>query len=243
MALALVQRVTGTQSAGASRGLTVNGVVSGNLLVVGVQSQNSGGAISVTDGAGNTYTVTPGSPVTQGANKEWLFYAKNVTGGNLLLTISSDAGETYNTVVCYEISGADTTAPFVVESQGAGTGTSLSTGTLSLGGVNCFIVAQILVNTAGTFSAGSGYTSPSYQDGFSFITDEYKTTSSDSVADGTQGGSSAWAIIAAAFKEAGGGGATGQPTTRRWGGVSHMGTQKLRGGHRGGPWGHLTRAA
>lgn len=30
--------------------------------------------------------------------------------------------------------------------------------------------------------------------------------------------------------------AAGQPTTKRWGGVPHMGTQKLRGGHRGGPW-------
>lgn len=47
------------------------------------------------------------------------------------------------------------------------------------------------------------------------------------------------------------GGATGQPTTKRFGGVPHMGTQKFRGGHRGGPWGrtrdglyipqHLTR--
>lgn len=28
----------------------------------------------------------------------------------------------------------------------------------------------------------------------------------------------------------------GQPTVKRWGGVPHTGTQKLRGGHRGGPW-------
>jgi len=31
--------------------------------------------------------------------------------------------------------------------------------------------------------------------------------------------------------------AAGQPTTKRWGGIPHMGTQKLKGGVRGGPWG------
>lgn len=34
----------------------------------------------------------------------------------------------------------------------------------------------------------------------------------------------------------GGGGGVGQPTVKRWGGIPHTGSQKLRGGHRGGPW-------
>lgn len=33
-----------------------------------------------------------------------------------------------------------------------------------------------------------------------------------------------------------GGGGDGQPAVTRWGGVPHLGTQKFRGGHRGGPW-------
>lgn len=239
MPLAVVQRVAGMQTTGPARNLSVNGVVTGNLLVVGSQSQNSGGAVTVTDSAGNTYTPTTSSPVTQGANKQRLFFAKNVTGGNLLLAVASDAGETYGTVVCYEISGADLTAPFVADSTGTGTGTALTTGTLSLGGVESIIIAQILVNSAGTFTAGSGYTSPGYQDGFSFITDEYQITSSDDVADGTQGGATAWAIIAAAFKVAGGAPAGGQPTMRRWGATPFVGGQGVNsaGGHSGRMWG------
>lgn len=38
------------------------------------------------------------------------------------------------------------------------------------------------------------------------------------------------------FTSSGGGGAVGQPTTKRFGGIPHMGTTKFRGGHRGGVW-------
>jgi hypothetical protein len=50
-------------------------------------------------------------------------------------------------------------------------------------------------------------------------------------------GSLAWDISIHAVYTPAGGGPAGQPTAFRHGGIPHMGTQKLRGGTRGGPWG------
>lgn len=217
MALAFVQRAISPRNT-ASTLTSANfgsSVTSGSLLVVLIQAQSGGAAVSsITDSVGggtNTYTVTAGSPSNSGgANYQYIAYAKNVTGGaSFNVTVTWGSAFAYFCFAVYEISGADTTAPFVTDSTGSGSSTAATTGTLTLTGNS--IICAIAEADAKGFVAGTGYTLFQTDD-LGFISDEYHITGSSEAAAMTVG-SGNWGIMGAAFKEAGGGGGGGKPAS------------------------------
>jgi hypothetical protein len=103
---------------------------SGNLLVVGWTSTTGTGAsllANVSDNVGNSYSeagtarAVDANPTTNDMGDVW--YAKNSLPGATVLTITPDPTGTAGTVVIWEFSGADTTAPLeqtaVLDSQAA----------------------------------------------------------------------------------------------------------------------------
>lgn len=206
MALAFVSRAnTPTHATGTSVASPAQSHTTGNLLVVCIQAQSGGTALSsVTDTAGNTYTKTTSSPVNNGGgvNYDYIYYAKNVTGNaSNIITATWAVSYNYLAIAVYEFSGADTTAPFVTDSTGSGASTNMTTGTLSLGGVSCVIVAIMENDSANVTAAGTGYTKAITDDG-GYIVDEYHITSTDEAATATQAANLAYGIIGAAFKVA-----------------------------------------
>lgn len=216
MALAFVQRAISARTTASTLTSAAMGssVTSGSLIVVVIQAQSSGTAISsITDSVGggtNTYTVTAGSPGNNGGNNyEYIAYATNVTGGSsFTVTVTFGSSVAYFCFAVYEISGADTTAPFVTDGKGQGSSTTPATASLTLTGNS--VILAIAESDSGSFSAaGSGYTKFQTDDN-GFIEDEYHITSSSEAATFTTG-NAPWGIIAAAFKEAGG------AATTNWG--------------------------
>lgn len=220
MPLAFVQRKNASATAGSSLATGNFGTnpVAGNMIEVVIQVQNVTFPItvtSVTDTLGNTYVATPGSPMQQatggGVNWQFIFYAKNISGGSAnSVTANFDQTSSYTTITAKEVSGADTTNPFVTESEASNTGTSISTGTLSLTGLSCFITEIFESDGAGATSTTptpfTGYTQ-FMADAIGYLWDGYHITSTDEVAGATCPTSAGWSIIAAAFKAASGGAA------------------------------------
>lgn len=105
---------------------------SGNLLVVGLTSgTNTGSAViaSMSDNVGNTYLeagparAVDTNPLVNDMADIW--YAKNTLAGATALTISPNPTGTVGTVIIWEFSGVDTSAPLdqtgVLDSQAATT--------------------------------------------------------------------------------------------------------------------------
>jgi hypothetical protein len=90
----------------------------------------------------DTFTATPGSPVATGDARSYqsIWYAKNIAGGSTTaVTASFSDPSNYTTITAFEVSGLDTTSPFVTEAEANGTSTSITTASLSLGSLNCAI--------------------------------------------------------------------------------------------------------
>ena len=219
MALSLLQGPLVTNSTGSSISKTFpSAVTGGSLIIVTGFYQLSGGTISsVTDGT-NSYTATTSTPFVHNStsNHSFIYYAKNVTGGSFTVSVNFSGSSTYTALTLYEIGGASTTAPFVTDATGtAGSGASMSTGTLTLGGKNCIIVSDYESDYSGqnsnTPTPFSGYTQ-TQTDSLKYTWSARTTTlptATDQTAGATAGGSNIWGIIAAAFTDGTGGGGGG----------------------------------
>jgi hypothetical protein len=96
--------------------VTLTGVVTGNLLACGLGwSPTTSTFVSFGDGT-NTYTAVDQFNGGGGTNKS--MYAKNVTGGTLAIEAIWSATVTSYSLICHEVSGADTSAPLDKSSTG-----------------------------------------------------------------------------------------------------------------------------
>lgn len=170
MAAAHVQQVI-SESFGAitTIAITVNGVATGNAIC-GQVVWNSGTVTldSVTDTGSNTY-VRLNNPVTSGSQRAALFYALNVTGGNLTITATFSAATAngWNALIVHEASGIATTGALDGNALNAqtnpGTGTDAITSTSITTAANgdylgAFVMEMPHKNSGGTYTAGTGYT-------------------------------------------------------------------------------------
>ena len=114
-AIAVVQAASDYDTSSPDATVTIT-ATSGNLLYVvgGYNSNGSGcGTLTVSDTASNTYTPIS-SYVSQAYNCSRNFYAKNITGGSITISLAAAAGKS---ITVYEVSGLDTTAPLDTSSS------------------------------------------------------------------------------------------------------------------------------
>jgi hypothetical protein len=141
----------------------------GDLLVVGVYFNAATVTIAVSDTVGNAWSSTPAyaqvSPCAYmggGANAAQLFYAPNVLGGSNVVTITQSSGTDPFGAFLVEYGGARTSEAFDVSTgyYPSSSTATMTTGSLTTTGSNDVVVALFAsATTAGTITAGPGFTS------------------------------------------------------------------------------------
>jgi RHS repeat-associated protein len=195
-----------------SSAVTLGSAVStGDAIVVGVT--NFGAVSTVTDNKGNTYTKV--ADAKNGTDHAAIYYAKNVTGGSTF-TITSNAG---GTIAAHEYSGIATSTPLDKTASSTGTGTVLSSGTVTVGNDHeVYFAVGWSDNSGDTWTAGSGYTLRQQEtDNNTWerlaTEDAILSSASTSVARFTVTTSDSWAAAIATFKPSTTGGGGGTATT------------------------------
>jgi hypothetical protein len=181
-------------------------VTAGNLLVVGCRNgTTTNNPTSVTDTAGNTFTLITGAN-PGAAGRLTVFYAKNVTGNaSDIPRCNYSPSEAYQSVSVIQYSGASTTAPLDTSATGTnGAGTSVVSGTFTTATAKEVLVANC---TAGAlnivFGSGAGYTVETTSQ-MSATADDIVTATQSGVtatcSDTTATSHNDWAIVVATFK-------------------------------------------
>lgn len=205
MAIAFVQRMApnGATAAPASSVVTTAAsTTTGNLLVVGIGRSQLANVSSVVDTAGNTWIQAINNSAYT-TNRTDIWYAYNITGNAAnIVTVTFALATVYAHVACYEFSGFSTTDPLdATVANVTGSGTSISTGTVSVAGSEDVIVAKIVADSNG-MAAGSGYTLTDFAvsgDATKYFADEYKIVTASEAATATCS-SGGWGACAASFK-------------------------------------------
>lgn len=128
MSIAFLQ--SGNRNPGVTTSSTLaftNAVRNGSFIYVAVHCGASATTCNVTDSAGNTYTEI--DHIDVGANSRWHFYAKNVIGGAITITVTQ--GTSVSLRWCQaEYSGVDIIDPITLFTQGSGTSANATIGPL-----------------------------------------------------------------------------------------------------------------
>lgn len=168
MATARVQSVQGIWASGTTFSASIT-TTSGNLLALSIHflAGNSANAIvGVGDGT-NTYSlVDEYAAAVAGLNNHLrTYYAQNITGGALTLTVTlSSSSVSYAWINVDEVSGADTTAPLdqhVIQNQDSpGTGAdAVTSGAVTTTANGEYVYGATLMASANpTITAGTGFT-------------------------------------------------------------------------------------
>lgn len=208
-AIAFVQRAApngATTSLAATAVTTAIATTTGDVLLCGIEGQ-SNTISSVTDTAGNTYLAAVSDYVFSN-NRLSIWYAYNITGNaSNVTTVTYSSAQTYESVACYEFSGFGASDPLDGTATNNGSGTSVTSGSVSVTGSEDVIFAFGVTNAAG-WVAGTGYSLTDYNvsgDATKYFAHEYHIVTASEAATATVT-SAGWAIVAAAFKGTGGGG-------------------------------------
>lgn len=208
MALAVVQGPAhgGTSASAGSVAVTYGSTTaSGNLLVALITRTTGHAVSSVTDSAGNSW-VQAGTTLSNADNNDFdIWYAKNATANAGAVTATLASATTYLQMAIYEVSGADTSAPYDTSATGSGFGTAVASGTLTLATANEIIFAMVIATPPGV-TQGTNYTGTNYTvtgDANAYFLAEYHIVTANEAATASAS-SGNWGILAAAFKAAGG---------------------------------------
>jgi chitodextrinase len=176
----------------------------GDLNVVAVAWGTNASISSLTDTAGNTYTLAVGPTVFGGQNA--IYYAKNIVaaaaGANTVtVTFSAAVGDPDIRVA--EYSGISTTSPLDVTVAATGSGTLTNSGSVTTTNANDLLVGANLVGST-TTGPGTGFTQRviSGEDG-DILEDEIVSTVGAYSATAPISPSGTWIMQMAAFKAAG----------------------------------------
>lgn len=196
-----------------SRAVTI-AVAAGDCLVCFTEAA-SGTAITISDGT-NTYAEVTGSPQVASTDRVRCFVAKNVpANASLTITASLSVGTTgWMNLIVYRLAGADTTSPVSDSAGNAGSGTSISTASLTLSTSSGMILGFMVGESQG-LAAGAGFTMTTLNGGVGnglYFADEYQAVSGNLALSATCT-SAAWAAVAVMIKAAAGGGGGGTPLT------------------------------
>jgi hypothetical protein len=137
-------------------------VTAGNTLIVCFRLAVSTDRISsVTDNQGNSYSLA--AEFASGTLSKYLaiYYAKNVAGGSVTVSINYSAGSNNLVVIAHEYSGMSQSVPFDVATVGdaATAVTTITSSSLNNNFANSLIFALAAnSNQSSSFSLGTGYT-------------------------------------------------------------------------------------
>ena len=181
----------------------------GDLIVVAVGWGSSMATATVTDSAGNSYSVASPALVATGASfTQEMFYAPNIKSagaGANTVTVTFSTAVPYTDVRVAEYSNVIETSPIDVVAPGgeATNGPALSSGNATTTNANDLLVAASYCNTT-VIGVGGGYTQRVLSDGNN-IQDEVVSTTGTYNATATQVGSGFWITQMVAFKGLSGG--------------------------------------
>ena len=171
--------------------------VPGNLNVVIVGwSDTTASVTSVTDTAGNIYTLAIGPTVGQGVQQA-IFYASNIVGGGNTVTVNFNQAAVFPDVRVLEYHGVST---LDTASGAVGNGTAASSGTATTTGTFDVIVGANTVTTS-TKSAGTGFTARVITAPNGDLAEDKNTTAAGPVsATATLRATGAWVMQLVAFR-------------------------------------------
>jgi hypothetical protein len=251
MAYALIANTGAGCAAGAFTTVTTPAIntFGADLIVAAVSYfPNGAGSVALTDSKGNTLQTLTLRQSTNGRCR--IYYLQNpIVGSGHTFQFSHPTLNIFPSITVSAWSGS-AVSPFDQE-NGAGSGSSGST--ISPGSVtptqdNELVIAALEhdANSSGAVSINGGFTitnavshDGNHEGGAMAYLIQTTAAAANPQWNITNNASDRVAAIAT-FKAAAVAG--GQPTMRRWGGVPHMGTSKLRNGGIGGPWGRDSRS-
>lgn len=150
----------------------------GNMLVCAVRAGGSTTITTVKNQAGVSFTALTAQ--VNGAQRVQFFYLRNITGNatdNIVITFST--GNANNCAYFWEINGVNTVSPSDVNTGGNAASTStVTSAAFNVNAVDEIVLACAVTNSAGTFSAGSGFTLDSANGFGGFIGAQHLITSS-----------------------------------------------------------------
>lgn len=131
----------------------------GNGLFGWVKWEGSATTVTVTNTAGDTWTVSPAIAHANAVLRGAFFYVCS-TAGNAsdVVTITFGAAQSFKRVQVIQASGQKTTGCLDKDLSGSGTGTALATNATTNTQANSYIVAFSGEYASQTYTAGTGFT-------------------------------------------------------------------------------------
>ncbi|MGC2462498.1 MAG: fibronectin type III domain-containing protein [Steroidobacteraceae bacterium] len=176
-----------------------------NIVVVGWYPGAGVSISSVTDSKGNSYSLAVGPTVSSGNATQSIYYAKNIAAaaaGANTATVNFSGSVPEADIRILEYSGLNTTSPLDVAVGASGTGTALSSGSVTTSNANDLLVgADMVLNS---FAAvGTGYTARIITSPNSDLVEDQAVAATGSYsATSTQTASGWWVMQLAAFRAA-----------------------------------------
>ncbi|HLK32501.1 MAG TPA: IPT/TIG domain-containing protein, partial [Terriglobales bacterium] len=175
----------------------------GNLNVVVVGWNDTTSTVqSVSDSAGNTYSLAAGPTSGTGITQS-LYYAKSIAGGNNKVTVTFNQAASYPDVRVLEYTGLDSSSPLDVTAVGTGNSSSASSASATTTSGNELIFGANTVGT-GNKAPGTGFTTRIITTPDSDLAEDETVSATGSyAATATLTSKGPWVMQMAAFKAAG----------------------------------------
>ncbi|MCU1301709.1 MAG: hypothetical protein JWQ87_1993 [Candidatus Sulfotelmatobacter sp.] len=157
----VVQAKSATSATTAQVVTPTSPTTAGNLLVAFAYN-DANRSMSITDSASQTWTAVPNTPVTVGAGGIAAMWYMPNSASITTVTVSVSVAATLPVIV-YEITGAALNTPFdgnaanPALASNSGTGTSLTSGTLTTSNAHDILLYGVGEATTGNFTVGPGY--------------------------------------------------------------------------------------
>lgn len=188
----------------------------GNWIAVAIRAGRSGQVFTVTDTRGNTYRKAVQFNVTADApNGDTLgiLYAENIAGGANTVTVADSINGSTLRFAILEYSGVAPANSLDVTAAAQGTSAAPNSGTVATTAAGDLLFSAIMTSNSATYTAGTGFTVedrvPATSNTKLMDEDQIQSSAGNSSASASLGASDIWGAALAAFKAAGGGGATG----------------------------------
>jgi uncharacterized repeat protein (TIGR01451 family) len=204
--------ITPAQHAGKDAGTTSSSTLAfpaantaGNWIGVIIRAAQTGQVFTVSDTRNNTYRRAVQYNETVDRTTLAIFYAENIAGGANTVTVSDSLGGTLRFAIV-EYAGVALTNSLDVTTAAQGTGTAMSSGTMTTTANNDLVLGLLSTADAATFTAGAGFVIqervPAAPNSKLAVEDRIQPTAGAIAATGTASVSNNWGAVAAAFRAA-----------------------------------------
>ena len=192
---------------------------SDRVLCVSIAVYDTGDVVT-----GVTYNSVALTPIGSASNgqftvSQWYLIAPATGANNISVSVSGNVFDIG--IAAVSLTGAHQTSAIGTQATGSGTDTTPTTTVTSA--ADEIIIDGLIINNSGTLSVGAAQTArvnAATGGGFIKYASSTATGNASEVMSWSNTTSQAWAIVATPFKPSGG--ATGQPATKRVGGIPYM---------------------